>query len=283
MKNDKVYDIITDRIIEQLEKGTIPWHKPWKAGHESLAMNFVSKNAYKGINSIMTNFQDYDSPYWATFLQIKKAGGTVTKGQKSTPVIFWKFLEKENKDGEVDKIPMLKYFNIFNLDQTTGIDYEKPSEELKTPFEQIQTCTEVLYNKPPGMPRVEHVENRAYYAPKRDIINMPKKEAFDSEQSYYAVLFHEMIHSTGHEIRLNRDGIVDNKHFGSETYCKEELVAEFGACFLNGHSGILNHTLDNSTAYIQGWLKQLKKDNKLVISAASKAQKAADYILNNKE
>ena len=275
----KVYDIITDRIITELEKGIIPWRKPWNTA--GMSKNLISGKTYQGVNAIMTNLQSFNSEYWLTFKQCKSLKGKIVKGSKSTPVIFWKFLDGKIDDvtGKADKIPMLRYYNVFNATQTEGIDYPKATTEL-TEFKQIESAEKILADMPLGMPKVLHEEQRAYYQPGSDIINMPKKESFANTPEYYSTLFHELTHSTGHKDRLNRDGVAGEISFGSNCYSKEELIAEIGASFLNGHSGIMHKTIDNSTAYIRSWLGKLKSDKKLVITASGKAQKAANYILN---
>ncbi len=275
-----VYEIITDKIVKELEKGQIPWQKPWSGGSGKPAINIVSKKRYNGINTILTNMQGYNSNEWGTFKQISSKGGKVTKGEKSTQIIFWKFLDKENKStGKMDSIPMLRYYNIFNVEQT-DIKWEKPSTENKPEFKVIESCESIIKNLPLGMPKVVHQQQRACYYPEQDYINMPKKDTFTNASSYYSTLFHEYSHSTGHANRLKRSGIMDRHHFGSCDYSKEELIAEISASFLNAETGILHHQIKNSTAYLQSWLNALKNDVKLIITASGKAQKATDYILN---
>lgn len=279
IKRPDVYSIITDRIVEALENGVVPWQKPWSGGN-GIARNLISKKAYQGVNVIMTGLQAFDSEYWLTFNQCKKLGGNIIKGSKGTPVIFWKFLDKTNADtGKADKIPMLKYYTVFNATQTEGIEYPKPDRDTKE-NNPLQSCEKIINEMPLGMPKVFHEQQRACYYPVQDRINMPKKETFKGSHEYYSVLFHELVHSTGHEKRLKREGITELVNFGSHTYSKEELVAEIGASFLNGEAGILNHVFENSTAYINSWLNKLRNDKKFIVTAAGQAQKAANYLLN---
>jgi len=188
----------------------------------------------------------------------------------------------ENKEtGETEEIPFLRYYTVFNLDQCAGIPEDKiPVLEEKTrEFNPIEEAEKIVagYTR---RPKIEHVESRAYYRPASDLVNMPKKELFKSDAEYYSTLFHELTHSTGHETRLNRSGITDLQGFGSHSYSKEELCAEFGAAYLCGESGIVDRTIENSSAYIQGWLKRLRSDKKFLVQAAAQGQKAVDFILN---
>jgi antirestriction protein ArdC len=170
---------------------------------------------------------------------------------------------------------MLRYYTVFNLEQTTGI--ETPMELHKQTFQPIERC-EALVTSMPQRPTLHHGEPRAYYRPSVDAINMPRPELFDSPEEYYSTLFHELTHSTGHARRLNRPTLTDLCPFGSTNYSKEELVAEMGAAFLCGICGIENRTVDNSAAYIASWLRVLKHDKQMVILAAAQAQRAADFI-----
>lgn len=280
-----VYENITNRIIEQLEKGVIPWRKTWQADSEGniFPKNFVTKKAYRGANPFFLACQGFSSNYWLTFNQAKALGGNVKKGEKSTPVIFWKWIEKQ-KDvlHEKDFFPCIKYYNVFNLDQCDGIQQPPAIVPDKTIFEPIQACENVLASLPLGMPEITHNESRAYYSPVRDFVNMPKKELFDSPENYYAVLFHELTHATGHKSRLNREGVQGESSFGDTVYSKEELIAEFGASFLCGYTGIETSTIENSAAYISNWLSKLRSDSKLIIQSGAQAQKAIDYLLNIK-
>lgn len=272
----KAYQVITDRIMELLEQGAVPWHKPWSGGGE--AMNLVSKRPYRGINRFLLNVAGYATPYWLTLNQANKLGGKIKKGSNSTPVVFWKLLEKEDeKTGEKKELPVLRYYRVFNLEQTEGIE-GTPTEELEEQeFTPIERC-ERLVASMPNPPRLQHLRQSAWYRPSQDLVNLPKPESFESSEEYYSTLFHELAHATGHETRLKRPTLTDMAPFGSTNYSKEELVAEMTAAFLCGATGIDNITIDNSAAYLNGWLKKLKKDNKLVVHAAAQAQKAADYI-----
>jgi len=278
-----VYQIITDQIIKELEKGKIPWKKPW-GGPESEPKNLISKKNYSGINFFLLSMLGFNEPYFMTFKQAKQLGGNVKKGEKGFPVIFWKINpEKKNQQGDTihDKYAFMKYYKVFNISQCEGIDQTKipviPDFEKLDFFPILEA--EKVANGYIGRPEIQHKKNQAYYFPAVDLINMPEKENFHGTEEYYSTLFHEMVHSTGHSKRLNRPELNTVEHFGSINYSREELVAELGAAFLCSQSGI-NNTLENSAAYIQSWLKKLKaKDNiRWIVEASSKAQKAANYI-----
>jgi len=278
----KVEEIITERIVGLLERGTIPWQRPWSGGE--CPMNVVTKRRYRGVNSFVLACSDYSSPYWATYKQINALGGNVKKGEKGHPVVFWKwFIKKErdeNGEEKEKKIPMLRYYTVFNVEQTINIDKKKiPAlPEMHNEEEKIDICENIV-KAMPKRPAIESKEQKAYYSPLADTVNMPKFESFVGAKEYYATLFHELTHSTGHEKRLNRKGVMGVVMFGSEDYSKEELIAEMGAAFLCGHCQIENKTIENNAAYIKSWLGVLKEDKKMVITAAAQAQKAFDFIV----
>jgi antirestriction protein ArdC len=276
------YQRITDRIIEQLDNGTVPWHKPWTCGEAGAPQNLVSRRVYRGINTFLLACLPYESPFWLTYRQAKQIGGHVRKGEKSAPVVFWKWLEKPDPDtGEAKRIPLLRYYSVFNsaqCDLPTDKVPELPGA-VENDFEPIAKC-EQLVETMPNPPSVHHDAAAAFYQPATDAVHIPKRQRFDSPEAYYATLFHELMHATGHESRLNRPGITDVAAFASQSYSNEELIAEMGAAYLCGHTGIENRTLDNSAAYIAGWLRRMRDDKKLVVHAAANAQKAADFVLN---
>lgn len=271
-----VYEIITKRILDQLEKGTIPWKRPFKTSQE-WPMNVITRKPYRGINTFLLWSQNYESPYWLTYNQAKQLKGTVRKGEKGVPVIFWNWIERENEEtGKTEEIPFLRYYTVFNARQTEGITL--PDVENKTSFSPIASCERIV-TEMPKRPRMEHGKRRASYRPSTDTVSMPDKHSFTGTGEYYATLFHELAHSTGHGSRLKREGITGIKSFGSEQYSKEELVAEMGSAFLCGHAGIEDTTLQNQAAYIAGWKRAIKDDPRLLIHASAQGQKAADYIL----
>lgn len=279
-----VYEIITERIMDQLEKGEVPWHRPW-ACQEWFAKNLISKKEYRGVNAFLTNSQGYDSPYWLTFKQAQDLGGSVKKGEHGTPVVYWNWVNKTDKDPDTEEeltknIPFLRYYTVFHVSQCDLPEGKVPEvKAVDNGLNPIDICEKVT-SRMPKRPEIKYGQQRAFYKPAQDTVNMPKFQSFDNAEAFHSTLFHELVHSTGHESRLNRKGITELSSFGSTEYSKEELVAEMGAAFLCGHCGIENKTVDNSVAYIQSWLKRLRSDKKLVVMAAAKAQKAADFILN---
>ncbi len=277
----KVYQVITDRIVAQLEAGAIPWRKPW-SGERFHPCNAVSKRPYRGINTFLLGCcNDHASPFWLTFKQAKELGGTVKKGEKSMPVVFWKWQEREDKDtGKKKDVPIVRYYNVFNVSQC-DLPQDKLPElpaEKTYDFTPIEACDRVVHEMA-KCPTLRNDSHSAYYRPSEDTVFMPPAVRFEKPEEYYSTLFHELTHATGHASRLDRASITELAAFGTPTYSKEELIAEMGAAFLCGHCGIEQATLENSTAYIKGWLTKLKGDSRLVIHAAAAAQNAADFVL----
>jgi antirestriction protein ArdC len=274
--SNKVYEIITNKILEQLANGVVPWKKPW-ANVGGDIQNFVSKKPYRGINPFLLNGSGYACPYWVTYKQAIELGGSVRKGEHGTMIVFFKMNEyKDKHDKEkVNRIPMLRYYTVFNLDQCDGIDWDRPIPvEGHNPIEAAET----IVKRYKGKPEIKHGMNCASYSPQLDYINIPSMGQFVSAPEYYSTLFHELGHSTGHKDRLNRASLTESAYFGSHEYSKEELVAEFTSAMLCGVAGIEQSTIENSAAYIQSWARKLKQDNKLIVQAAAQAQKAADLI-----
>ena len=276
MKNE-AYERITDRITALLEQGTVPWHKPWKA-KTGWPRNFISQKPYRGINVFLLLNMHYESPFWLTFLQASELGVTIRKGEKACPVVFWKSMKIEDKEsGEEKKIPLLRIYHVFNANQCDGMKDAPPVTDTMVTVKPAEIVAGM-----PHPPVIKHGMNCAFYSPHDDCVGMPVKDRFENEDSYYATLFHELTHSTGHESRLHRASFNGHFGFGSESYSKEELIAEMGAAFLCGQADIVERTIDNSASYIQGWLEKLRSDKTLIVQAAAAAQKATDFILNRK-
>lgn len=270
-----VYQMVTDRIIAQLENGVIPWHKPWIGVREG-AFNRVSGKTYSMANQMLLSH----SGEYATFKQWNSLGGKIKKGAKAEVVVFWKMLNVEDeKTGDKKMIPLLRYINVFHISQVEGV---KPLHETFDNEDIVDGDTLIKdYSERANIEIIEATGDRAAYSVTNDYIKVPNKNQFENINEFYSTVFHEMVHSTGAPSRLNRHAEdMTDFEFGSQGYSKEELVAELGASFLMNHMGIETpETFDNSAAYINGWLSKLKGDNKLIVSAAGKAEKAAKYIL----
>jgi antirestriction protein ArdC len=271
-----VYQIVTEQVIRQLESGVAPWRKPWRT---DVPMSLASLKPYRGLNVLLLASQGYASRYWLTFNQAAKLGGHVKKGEHGTIVSFWKIGEYEKKDtGEKRDSFLLRYYRVFNLEQTEGIAEKLGLDKPETRVPSIETCEQIVATMP-QRPRMED-SNAAWYRPLTDTVGMPHKQKFESAESYYATLFHELAHSTGHPSRVGREGIENFNSFASDSYSKEELVAEMSSAFLCGVSGISPAVIGQSAAYLQSWISKLKGDSRFLISAASAAQKASDFILD---
>jgi antirestriction protein ArdC len=192
-------------------------------------------------------------------------------------VVFWKWFKIDGEGEAIDprRVPLLRSYTVFNLEQTTGIGTPVDPD---TPAFQSIACCEAVVAHMPQRPRIQHGAARACYSPQLDVVYMPQAAWFEAPEAYYSTLFHELNHSTGHASRLNRATLSDPCSFESPIYLKEELVAEMGAAFLCGVCGIENRTVDNSAAYIASWLRVLEQDIRMVIVAAAQAQRAADSI-----
>jgi len=268
-----VYNIVTERILTELEKGEVPWRKPWRTLPPA---NLISKKPYRGINFFLLSLAGYGSQYWLTYRQAQALGGNVRKGEHGTKIVFWKFdkYETQTADGETEerKSAFLRYYTVFNLEQT-----EVLRALLALPPARPIESAEAIVSGMPNPPAFEQ-GFRASYTPSTDTVTMPSRTAFDSQAEYYSTLFHELTHSTGHATRLAREGFDKPQMFGSESYSREELIAEMGSAMLCGIAGIEQSTVANSAAYLKTWIARLKSDSRLIVSAASAAQKAADYI-----
>lgn len=282
MSKTDAYEKITDQIVKMLEAGTVPWRKPWNAtgGPTSLS---TGKN-YRGINvmilSIVAMMENYSSPFWGTYKQISEQGGQVRKGEKSTVVTLWKPFDATDKEGKEVRRFFMTTFNVFNADQAEWEEGTKPTAGEMVEHDPITEAERVATEYLATGPKFSTGGDRAFYSPSLDAVRIPEMGTFHSAEGYYSTLFHELTHSTGHASRLNREGVTEGHYFGSADYSKEELIAEMGAAFLCASTGINpDEVLANNAAYISSWLQVLKDDPKMVVQAASRAQKAADLIL----
>ena len=285
-----LYSEITNGIIEQLEQGIIPWKKPW-TGINTGAISHATGRAYSLLNQMLLRRPGE----YITFNQCKQEGGKVKKGAKSKIVVFWKMLLHEKKDAAgnvvkdadgktlVEGVPVLRYFQVFHIDDCEGIapKWDKKLPDVATADERAENIL-TEYVRREGIRLENVIGDRAYYSPSMDYICLPLMEQFDSTGEYYGTAFHEATHSTGHATRLNRfESGIGAAAFGSDSYSKEELVAEIGAaCCLHELGLETPSTFKNSAAYIQSWFRALKDDKRLIISAAARAEKAVKLIFN---
>lgn len=272
-----VYDIINERITALIEAGTNPWRKPWNAAAQKPPQNLMSRKPYRGLNILMLGLAPYESPYWLTFNQARAAGGTVKKGEKSSIAVFWKLFETDDRaTGKKKNVPMLRYYRVFNAEQCENVP--APSVDVPTFDNNPIDAAERILAAMPNAPAIKHDDKaRAFYHPSRDFVNMPPRERFENAAGYYATLFHELTHSTGHTSRLARDL---SGTFGDTSYGREELIAEMGGAYLCGLAGISEDTIENAAAYLDSWRKLIKQDKRAVVVAAGAAQKAVDFITN---
>jgi antirestriction protein ArdC len=279
-----VYQLVTDRIIELLEAGTVPWQKPWT--DTGVPMNVLSKRPYRGINLWLLLALPYERNLFLTWDQLKKIGGSVNKDEHGHVVVFWKNVIKKPEefgtDGKPKTTPMLRYYKVFNIEQCKDIPLDLIPELYNDETDPLLEC-EGIIAKMPNCSTITFKESSAFYNIEKDIINMPKKKSFATQESYYSTLFHEVVHSTGNEKRLGRKSITDMAEFGSESYSLEELIAELGASYLCGFSGILEKEIVHSAEYLAGWLTKLRDDKRFIIQASGQAQKAVDFILNRQD
>jgi len=299
MSKKSVLTIVTDQILSVLESGVIPWQKPW-VGCGGAHRNFVRKSRYTGINTFILAVsaweRKFSTPWWLTVNDAKKLGGRIKKESWSSPtcVVFYRerwFHSELNlwaKADEVKAAPVmrehgyeqrliLRYYKVYNLDQCEGIEPPQVEEPIGEGFSPIEKAETILCEMP-DPPAFQYEGYRAFYSPKRDLISVPTKESFRSEDSFYATFFHELIHSTGHEKRLNREAIASVSHYASDSYSKEELTAEMGSAMLCLEAGI-TPDWQNSASYVDSWLKALQADRQWLLYGAAKAQAAVDFIL----
>lgn len=276
-----VYEMVTNRVINLLEEGTVPWQKPW--ADAGVPMNLISKRPYRGINLWLLSL-NYERNLFITWDQLKKIGGSVNQGEHGHIVIFWKNVKKKpeelGKDGYPKTVIVLRYYKVFNISQCRDVPQEMIPELIIEDVDPIFEC-EAIIQTMPNCPVIRHKEQKAFYHIVEDYINMPKKKSFKSNEAYYSTLFHELVHSTGSEKRLGRKSITEMNEFGSEPYSFEELIAQLGSAYLCSFTGILDKEIESMTvSYINGWLEKLRNDKRFIVQASGQAQKAVDCILN---
>lgn len=285
MKAD-VYTRITDQIVAALEQGVRPWMKPWDAAHAAGPVSRPLRHngkPYGGINVVMlwasAMEQGFSAPIWMTFRQAKELGAHVRKGEKGTLVVYADRItrteEGENGEDVERQIPFMKGYTVFSVDQIEGLPahFYAKAGAFRNPDERIAHAESFFAGT--GV-QIRHGGNAAYYAPGPDFIQMPEFESFRDAVAYYGTLAHETTHATRHKSRLDRD--FGRKKWGDEAYAAEELVAELGAAFLCADLELTPQIREDHAPYIAGWVKVLKSDRRAIFTAASHAQKAADYL-----
>jgi antirestriction protein ArdC len=281
----RVYEIVTERILKLMEESkSVPWIKPWKSGPAlGSTRNLVTDHAYRGINAVLTSFAP--TPYFLTFNQAKEIGAHVKKGSVGTPIVYWGRIGNDDDESEKTRL-FCKYYTVFN-----ALDVEGLPEKLKAKLEQFTApiqeethakleAAESIISKTRADIRFDD-QARAFYRPHLDYINVPSLGRFNSPEEFYSTVFHELGHWTGHESRLKRPDLMEANYFGSHAYSREELTAELTAAFVCSRLNIsTENTERNSAAYLNSWLKALKGDPGMIITASQRAQKAAEYIVN---
>lgn len=261
---------ITEQILLDLREGVPTWVKPWKSGTASplIPHNATTGHTYRGINSLLLMGHPL-GPGWLTYKQAQALGGNVRKGEKGQRIAFWKFFKEVNAAGEETnkKFPMMRAYTVFNVNQCEGLD---PAKVKQAP----EVYSDATIGQTMELARVIHGGDRAFFSPSHDLISLPSPEQFLKIEDYQGTALHELTHWTGHKNRLDRQG---GARFGDKEYAFEELVAELGAAFLCARFGIegkLQHS-----EYIASWIRLLEDHETAIISAASQAQKAVDYVL----
>lgn len=292
-----VYEMVTERILERLEAGSVPWQSP-SIARVGLPRNFATGKTYSGINVFLLGSLEFQSPYFMTFLQASELGGHVRKGEKGSPVIKMGVWEKDRGDGSTnregepatEKRKFLRLYTVFNSSQIDGVQFPEPEKCDTYSGTQQAEAARLIVEGMPNPPSISEGRKACpHYVPDTDTVEVPSRETFRAEWRFFKTLFHELAHATGHASRLNRKTLIENRGMfapgaeGRKTYCEEELVAEMTAAFVGAHAGIIEDDFENSAAYLRGWMEVLKvKDHKTwLIRAASEAQKAVDYILGD--
>ena len=284
-----IYERVTEQVVELLKQGVVPWQKSWDA-HVGPPRNGVSGRFYKGFNVFALSLAGFESPYWFTPKQVNHLDAHIRKGERVRWIHFWKFWtpgkgsEADEDESEKRKgFLIVRAYRVVNLDQCEGPgiktfrDKHRDAEPVRHDNDPIAAC-EAIVEGMPDRPDIRFGGDQACYRIRADVVDLPRRDAFVSSEAFYATLYHELTHSTGHPDRLNRKTLVDGTPFGSPTYSREELVAEMGAAFLCATAGIEDPTLQESASYIDGWLKCLRSDPKALLLAGAQAQKAADFI-----
>ena len=275
-----IYETVTNRILSQLSAGQVPWRKTWKTG---LPKSLSTGREYRGINILVLGSAEYTSRYWMSFREAERQGGHVRKGERAMPVVYWKWrtpeelAQRAEQTGKENVAPCTPFVSaVFNFDQVEGV--ARPADDLPPRPEDRLQVAEQMFDVMPDKPEIVHtLTAQPAYSPSLDRITLPHLSQFESADEYFSTLYHELTHASGHARRLNRFAEAEGDRV--EKYSFEELVAEFGAAFLCGFAGIQNRgTEELQASYIEGWARVFQQDNRVLVRAASAAQRAADYI-----
>jgi len=273
-------EALTDEIIARLEKGVVPWRKPWVSRRPR---NLITKRLYRGYNIFLLGLKGREQPYWCTRKAAESKGGRIKESEKKNPAAVFVWLPATVKKTALPDGVMVRRYprtylchELYNVEQTEGLERFVP-ETPRREFLPVEKAEEIVRGMP-HKPRVGYDGCGAFYSPIRDEIRMPARRDFESSEEYYSTLFHEFVHATGHESRLSRQSLTRASRFGDHSYSFEELVAEMGAALLCGEAGISPQTVDNSAAYIGGWLKKLEDNRLLLLQAAALGHKAFDFV-----
>lgn len=279
MNRADVNQYVTDRMVERLEQGEVPWINT-RAKPLLAARSYTTGKQYRGINAFLLSMANGASPFWATFNTVKQAGGTVKKGSKSQIAIFWKLLESHEVDsesGEKKHYPILRYYNVFSLDSCDGLTCPLLDEvNISDPIAAAEAIIAGYTDKPTitfGQ------SGKAFYNVTEDRIAMPQRSHFTSASAFYRTYFHEILHSVGAKSRLNRWSQLDAQNIALDERSLEELTAELGAAMLLAHAGLFEEMEEKSASYLSHWKHALQADSKLIVKAAGAAQRAVDHIL----
>ena len=277
-----IYEIVTERVIEQMSKGIIPWDRPWRRTSD-VAISYATRKPYSLLNQMLLG----EPGEYLTFKQVKELGGSVKKGSLAKFVVFFSFVEKDivTEDGTKDKevYPLLRYYHVFNVKDCEGVEPKLKAEEISSVNDPIEMCENIVseYAQRTSLNLTIKESNSAYYSPAQDEVVMPLLNQFKSSEAFYATFFHELTHSTGAPNRLNRIGITGAHSFGGREYSREELIAEMGSAMLCNLTGIdTKKVFENAVAYLDNWMQALRADTSMIVWAAGRAEKAVKLILN---
>jgi len=280
VSTNTLYESVTDRIVKALESQVVPWRRPWDIEY-ALPVNAQTQRPYRGVNVFLLSLANYRDHRWLTFKQVKERGGRVRLGEKATVVVFWKRWRPQDADDEPNQqreIPVLRQFFVFNAEQCEELDLPELDRRSQLRHERLERAEQAIQSMP-NPPLIRRTGNSAWYRPGTDVVQVPPLGTFRSTDTFYATLFHELAHSTGHERRLGRPAVISRSEFGSRDYSREELVAELSAAFCCAHLGIDDSVITDAASYLQGWLTVLRSDARAIVTASAQAQRATDYIL----